>query len=175
MNIPNMISILRIILAVPVAYFIVEDNSTSALILGTIAGLTDFLDGYLARKLNIISDLGKILDPLADKFFAACVALAFILTEMMPVWFFLAVIIRDVLILSGGLYLRKKYNFVPSSNFEGKVTFFLILMTLLGVLLEFDYALYYGYYLCTAALIYSFISYLVVFRNVKRDSRNGYL
>ncbi|MBX3042140.1 MAG: CDP-alcohol phosphatidyltransferase family protein [Candidatus Kapabacteria bacterium] len=171
MNLSNSISLLRIILTFPVAYFIYAGEINIAIIIGVIAGLTDFLDGFFARKLNQITDLGKILDPVADKVFVGVIALVMILTEAMPVWFFLAVILRDLLILAGGLYLKKKYEVVPTSNFEGKVTFFLIVITMLGVVLEFNYAIFYGFYLCTAALIYSFGTYIQRMMEIIKENR----
>lgn len=169
MNISNSLSILRIILTVPVAYLIYTGDIKIAIIIGIIAGITDFLDGFLARKLNQITELGKILDPVADKIFVAVIALVMILVDLMPLWFFLAVIARDILILLGGLYLSKKYNLILASNFEGKATFMLIILTILGVLLGIQDVGFYGYYLCLAALIYSFGTYLIRMIEVMRE------
>ncbi len=170
MNISNLLSILRIVLAIPIAYFIYIDNILMAIIIGIIAGLSDFFDGFLARKLNQITELGKILDPVADKFLVAIIAFVMIFNELLPLWFFLAVLIRDILILLAGSFLAKKYNLILPSNFEGKVTFLLIIITILGVLLKFDFVHIYGYYLCTAALIYSFISYLLRFIKILKEN-----
>jgi len=171
MNISNFISISRIILTFPLVYLIYVNEIKAAIIVGIIAGITDFLDGFLARKLNQITDLGKILDPVADKILVSFVALVMIITEMLPLWFFSVVIIRDILILAGGLYLKKKYKLILPSNFEGKATFVLIVITLLGVLLENIYAIRYGYLLCTSALIYSLGTYFIRFREVIKENR----
>lgn len=160
MNLSNFLSILRIILTFPTAYFIHIGNLEYAIITGLLAGITDFFDGYFARKLNQITELGKILDPIADKILVAAIAFVLIIDNLIPLWFFSIVLIRDVFIILGGLYLAKKYNLILKSNFEGKATFFLIIITILGVLLKVDFASNYGFYLCTAAIIYSSISYL---------------
>jgi len=170
MNISNSLSILRIILAFPVAFFIYTDKMTIGIIIGIIAGITDFLDGFLARKLNQITELGKIIDPIADKIFVGLLAFVMIFVDLLPLWFFLAVIIRDLLILAGGLYLTKKYKIVLQSNFEGKATFFLILLTILGVLLKIENVAFYGYYLCSAALVYSFATYLIRMIEVMKEN-----
>ena len=112
MNISNLLSILRIVLAIPIAYFIYIDNILMAIIIGIIAGLSDFFDGFLARKLNQITELGKILDPVADKFLVAIIAFVMIFNELLPLWFFLAVLIRDILILLAGSFLAKKNNLI---------------------------------------------------------------
>lgn len=170
MNISNSLSILRIILSIPIAYLIFNQQIEYAIFLGVIAGLTDFLDGFLARKLNQITDLGKILDPIADKILVSLVVITMLINEMLPLWFFVVVVLRDIMILIGGLWIKKKYGIVLSSNFEGKATFLLIILTILGVLLEIEYATRYGYYLCMAAIVYSFSLYL--FRGIKVIQEN---
>lgn len=172
MNISNSLSLLRIILSFPTAYLLYIGEVNSAIILGTLTGITDFFDGYFARKLNQITDLGKILDPVADKIFIGLIALAMLVNEMLPMWFFTIVILRDVLILIGGLYAKQKYKIVLASNFEGKATFVLIIITLIGVALNNIYAVSYGYYLCTAALIYSFGTYLFGMVEIAKKHRN---
>lgn len=171
MNLSNSLSFLRIILTFPVAYFIYNGNHQLAIIIGIIAGITDFLDGYFARKLNQITEFGKVIDPIADKILVSTIGLVMIITELMPVWFFIALITRDLLIVIGGLYLKKKLNIILPSNFEGKATFFLIILIMLGVLLENIYAMIYGYYLCTAALVYSFGVYLIRMIEVLKENR----
>lgn len=171
MNLSNSLSILRIILTFPVVYLIYTGDITPAIIIGIVAGITDFLDGFFARKLNQVTELGKIIDPIADKIFVGLIALVMLITEMMPIWFFIIVILRDLLILSGGIYLKKKYDIVLASNFEGKVTFVLIVIVMLGVLLNNEYAIYYGYYFCSASLIYSFVIYLMRMREVMNEKR----
>lgn len=169
MNISNSLSILRIILSIPVAVLLIDGNTTAALIVGTIAGITDFLDGYMARKLNQITELGKILDPIADKVFIGIIALVLVYLEIIPFWFFAMIIVRDLLILIGGLYAQKKYNYITTSNFEGKATYFLLLIVTAGLIVDLRIAYAYGIYLTVAALIYSFFVY--VFRMIK-DIKN---
>ena len=73
MNLPNKLTFMRLVMAVPFIYFLQESNVGGfkyrlvAFILFVIASLTDFFDGYLARKYNLVTDFGKIMDPLADK------------------------------------------------------------------------------------------------------------
>jgi CDP-diacylglycerol--glycerol-3-phosphate 3-phosphatidyltransferase len=121
----NFLSFCRVLLVVPVWLLIssgdqVSRNLAAALIL--LAALTDFLDGYFARRFREVSDLGKILDPVADKIGIGIVALLLVLRGMLPVWVVVTIISRDLLILAGGLYLAKKMAVVPQSNRVGKWT-----------------------------------------------------
>lgn len=80
------------------------------------------LDGVLARRLNQVTEFGKIIDPLADKICITVVGLILMFQNVIPVWFFMTAVLRDILILIGGLYLRKKKNVMVSSNIIGKWT-----------------------------------------------------
>ena len=97
--------------------------------------LTDVLDGYFARKRNEVSELGKIVDPLADKISIITISLIMVLTGIIPLWFFLVIMSRDILILSGGLYIKRKTGIVLQSNIIGKWTVFVIGFTLMNMLI----------------------------------------
>jgi len=83
---------------------------------------TDVLDGILARKLNQISELGKILDPLADKLAVASLAIFLCIYRDFPVWAVILIITRDLAILIGGLIAMKRNFAIPTSNLLGKLT-----------------------------------------------------
>ncbi len=87
-----------------------------------IAALTDKLDGVIARRYNQITEWGKILDPLADKIGIAVVAIVLVQLGQIPLWFLLAIVARDVLILAGGMYLKRRRGIVEQSNLLGKWT-----------------------------------------------------
>ena len=121
-NIPNALSILRIIMVVPFIYALIyEDKFGMILILSTILA-SDYIDGYLARKWNAVSDLGRILDPLADKFAITSVGVVLIFLRGFPVWLALAMIARDAGILLAGLYMIRRDLPIPVSNNLGRIT-----------------------------------------------------
>ncbi len=120
--VPNLISLFRIGLLIPIGYFLWKNNLLFFGILASLAFLSDFLDGILARRLNQISDLGKILDPLADKLSIGMAMVILFLKEIVPTWLMLLVVGRDVAILIAGLIFSGKYKQVTPSNFIGKVT-----------------------------------------------------
>lgn len=134
----NLLSLSRFVLLIFTAYFLVSDKEYYYLfgsLFIVLLWLTDILDGYFARKRNEISELGKIIDPLADKVSIAVITLILLLTGIIPIWFFLVVILRDLIILFGGLYIKKKYAVVLQSNWIGKLTVFVIGFTLLNLIL----------------------------------------
>lgn len=123
----NLISFVRLLLVAPTIYFISdipEHDEYRAVVLSLffLAYLSDLLDGYLARKYNEISELGKIIDPLADKVFViAIVFQLFISGEITPIYFWI-IISRDILILIGGVFVTNVTGKVLPSNLLGKIT-----------------------------------------------------
>jgi cardiolipin synthase len=116
-DIPNLISFLRLLLIIPVVWYLLEQRYEMALILFAIAGLSDAIDGYLARKYNWGSHLGGWLDPLADKAMQVSVYVCLTWLQLIPLWLLSAVIIRDLLIVGGGVfyyYRVERVNAAPS-------------------------------------------------------------
>ena len=102
-HIPNLICIARIGLTVPIVMYLIDSEFRAALLLIIIAGLSDGLDGFLARRFNWTSRLGGLLDPLADKLMFVCVFASLTWIELVPVWLFATVIVRDIVIVSGAV------------------------------------------------------------------------
>jgi cardiolipin synthase (CMP-forming) len=129
-NFANLLTIIRILLIAPFLYFINQGRFGTALLIFFIASLTDFFDGFVARKFNQQSKLGQILDPLADKIL---ITTSFIVMAIprpnfpsIPVWLAVAVIGRDAIILLGSwivFALTKFKDFKPTMS--GKVNTFL--------------------------------------------------
>lgn len=101
MTLPNKITFARIAILPFILYLYYSTNITVFVvgyILGWVFGLTDFLDGYLARKLGQVSVLGKILDPIADKVFVLLICLFFVDKKLLPAWALIILILREVAI-----------------------------------------------------------------------------
>ncbi len=101
MNLPNRLTILRIILAFVFMFLLFTrglEAKIMAFLIFTIASITDFYDGYIARKYNLITDLGKLLDPLADKILVIGAFLCFMEMNLIPVWIVMIIILREFLI-----------------------------------------------------------------------------
>ena len=101
MNIPNFLSLLRIILVPVFVIFLIQDEYYNALIVFVIAGLTDVLDGTMARLLNAQTKLGSYLDPIADKLLLATSFVTLAILGIIPSWLTVIVMSRDFIILLG--------------------------------------------------------------------------
>jgi len=127
------ISASRILLMIPIAFLLFgegEDNRLWVVGIILIGVATDFLDGYLARRMHQVSDLGKVIDPLADKIAVGTLALFLVILGDLPLWFLLAVVARDGLIVAGGIYIRREKKIITQSNMLGKVTVTVIALLL---------------------------------------------
>lgn len=102
-DIPNIISAIRLIAVVPIVYLLVVGQFGWALVLFAAAGISDGIDGYLAKHYGWQSRLGGILDPLADKTLLVCCFLVLGAHGFIPLWLVLAVIFRDLVIVAGAL------------------------------------------------------------------------
>jgi cardiolipin synthase len=123
MNIPNFLTLLRILLVPVVVIFLMQGAFLKALIVLVISGLTDALDGFLARILNQQTVLGSYLDPIADKALLAGCFVTMSIKSIIPGWFTVIVISRDLIILIGIAILSIMsipYEIRPS--FIGKIT-----------------------------------------------------
>jgi CDP-diacylglycerol--glycerol-3-phosphate 3-phosphatidyltransferase len=101
MNIPNQLSLGRLVLCavfVVILEFSGAWRGAAALAVFAVAAITDFLDGYLARKWNLITNLGKLLDPLADKILVSVAYIALVREDMAPLWIVAVIIAREFLI-----------------------------------------------------------------------------
>jgi len=105
-HLPNIICVLRIALVWPIAAALAEREYLIALAMFVVAGLSDGIDGYLAKRFNWTSELGKLLDPLADKLLLVTVFVESAWLGLAPWWLTSAVVARDVLIALGALAFR---------------------------------------------------------------------
>ncbi|EGV32200.1 CDP-alcohol phosphatidyltransferase [Thiorhodococcus drewsii AZ1] len=102
-DIPNIISVLRLIAVIPVVYLLLVNAFGWALLLFIVAGISDGLDGFLAKHYGWQSRLGGMLDPLADKTLLVCCFLVLGALGLIPLWLVLAVIFRDLMIVGGAV------------------------------------------------------------------------
>jgi len=115
-DIPNLLSLVRMALAIPIALLLLHEWYRSALLIFIAAGLSDGLDGYLAKRFSWHSRLGSILDPLADKVLLVTNYVVLGWMGSLPMWLVAAVIGRDVIVVSGALLyhvLIGRYEMAP--------------------------------------------------------------
>ena len=120
LSIPNVISFLRLATVPVFIWLFVADHTNAAVVLYAIGAWTDFLDGYLARRLNAVTDLGKLLDPLADRIFIIALAVALVWTDALPLWLALAIVGRDLLLVAAFPFVDKRAASRIPVTFLGK-------------------------------------------------------
>ena|GEM_PF-343646 len=139
LNIPNTLSGLRILM-VPVIFLLILHCSPGnffILIVGFSFSIwLDFFDGYLARKLSQETELGKILDPLADKLMVFFIVLALIIKSNFPLWLGLIIFLRDIIILAAAFILIKGKKKITPSILIGKITFAILGILILVFILD---------------------------------------
>lgn len=121
----NTISFTRIFIAFPIVYLHYQNGQqiTGFMYLLVVYGIaSDYLDGLVARKTNTISELGKMIDPIADKLCALVLFIYTVWIGWVPYWFLFFAIVRDSLIMLGSYYIKKKYNKVAMSIMSGKIS-----------------------------------------------------
>lgn len=178
-HVPNILTIIRFLLIPIIVVFAFEDNYIATIIVLTISGLTDVLDGYIARKYNFISNFGKLMDPLADKMTQVALLGTLAIQKIIPVWIIVVVVIKEFLMVSGASFLYGK-ELVVSSKWYGKLTTVLFYVAIVcslftqywnGTLINnLEYSLpiipefhTYIYYLAVLTTIFSLVMYIKAF------------
>ena len=105
---PNAISLMRIAMIAPILWYIVDEQYGNALIVFFVAGFSDGVDGYLAKRFDWHTRIGALLDPIADKLLVGGTFITLVITGLIPMWMGILVVVRDVVIVGGAML----YNFL---------------------------------------------------------------
>lgn len=172
MNIPNMLTVLRIILVPIYLYLFYTSGGNHLFYAGTvfiIAGITDILDGYIARKYDQSTDIGAALDPLADKLMTFAVLISFTSAKLIPSWILKILGFKEIVMITGGfiLYLFKGNQVLPSNKF-GKVATISFYMAILSVVFKAPYIFVKALFIVTVSLnLIAFINYLTIYLSMR--------
>lgn len=178
-HLPNILTIIRFLLIPVIVLFALNNNYIAAIVVLTISGITDILDGYIARRFNLISDFGKLMDPFADKATQLTILVVLSIKEIIPFWIMIVVLLKEVLMIAGASFLYGK-ELVVSSKWYGKlatVLFYVAIVCSLFILYwnsslvcHPEYSLptlphfdTYIYYLAVFTTLFSFIMYVRAF------------
>ena len=166
-NVPNILTMFRFILIPFIFISILNRNYISAFIFLTISGITDVLDGFIARKFNCITTFGKLIDPLADKATQISTLIALSCINIIPFWVLIIVFIKETIMVSGASFLYGK-KLVVASRWYGKLstTIFYIAIVSTFVVNYFNISLHfdlYLYYVALAATIFALVMYFKEF------------
>ncbi|MEE2688714.1 MAG: CDP-alcohol phosphatidyltransferase family protein [Pseudomonadota bacterium] len=152
-SLPNLLTGLRLFAVPIVVFLLLDDKLTAAFWVIVAAGLSDGLDGYLAKRMNAVTKLGTYLDPVADKILLIAVFVCLVALKLLPVWFVCLVIMRDILII-GGVIFSKLINFelIVEPMFISKLN--TLLQILLGMWALGQAVLGFNIFFVTLGLIY---------------------
>ena len=166
-NIPNILTMLRFVLIPFILYFLSIDNYILTFVFLTLSGITDVLDGFIARKFNFITDFGKLIDPLADKATQLLTLAALVLKNIIPLWILGLLVLKEFIMIAGASFLYGK-ELVVSSKWYGKLATVLIYVAIVCSLVIKQFSLpfkfdTYIYYLAIISTIFSLIMYIKAF------------
>jgi cardiolipin synthase len=171
---PNLVSVMRVLMTVPIGYFLAVGTQEAAFVcfgLLVLAGLTDILDGFLARRLNQITRLGLILDPLADKILVITLVIELVFFRDFPIWLAVAIMARDLAILTAGTMLVRKKGLIIPSNYSGKYYFCCLTVLLASYIIYFEFGKALFLYIVLLLFVLSAVSYAGIFRLAARGER----
>jgi cardiolipin synthase len=166
-TISNLLSFLRLLMAIPLWILIgnINEPGVRSIVaaLAIIGALTDWLDGFVARKRNEVTEFGKIIDPLADKVAIGAIIIRLYMVGEIPEYYFFLIIGRDLLIFIGGVIVSKMIDKILPSNILGKITVSMIGIVILLIVLEMSrssYVFQFFYYGSIILIVTSFFAYV---------------
>ena len=175
-TISNFISFSRIFIVIPVVYHhYINGYSVDAIIILLIGYgiISDYLDGFVARKTNTISEIGKMIDPISDKIAAGLLFIYTVVIGWVPFWFLWLFIARDILILIGSSFIKLRYGKVAMSTISGKISVNVISLYWISIFFFRSASLAHAILLwaSVAIMLFSFIMYLLRYRNIMNGAR----
>lgn len=173
-HVPNILTAIRMLLIPVIFFFALQENYILAVVFLTLSGLTDVLDGYIARKYNFITDFGTLFDPLADKLTQVSTLIVLVIQGIIPIWILIIVIIKELLMIAGAAFLYDK-NTVVGSRWYGKAATVLFYVAILFSMLDKQLQLgltfnMYLYYIAVALTIFALYMYFRTFSKLKKNA-----
>ncbi len=180
MNLPNKLTIFRVIMIPFFLVFMLTDLGLGsgkyiALALFCVASFTDFLDGYLARKYNLVTNLGKFMDPLADKLLVCSALICFIELDKLPAWIVIIIIAREF-IISGFRLVASDNGVVIAASYWGKFKTVSQMIMIILLILDLDIMIFNVLetafiYIALVLTVVSLVDYLIKNKNVLSDGQ----
>lgn len=182
-HIPNLLSLFRFILIPIILNAIFNQDYWVALIVFTISAATDIADGFIARKFDLVSNLGKLLDPLADKITQISIVASLVINNIIQPWILMILIVKELILICGATFLYGK-SIVVYSKWYGKLATVLLYLAIIGslilrelnvtsnILLSIDFALYCLAIACTVFALFMYIKALYTKGFINKDDLN---
>ena len=185
LTVPNLLSISRLVMLPLVLFFLLRQEAVAAMTVMFISWFTDTLDGYLARRLKQVTNIGRALDHLVDKIWVGSVLITLVFISALPLVIAGAVLVRDVLILAGSAVVMKVKGSFVSSDVVGKITGCAVALLILFYTLSsdagnsllspflsrLDSLKTFADYTVLVLIVVSFINYLVIFLRIMVNFR----
>ena len=170
-NIPNILSLIRLLLVPVFVLLFFAEKTFAAAAVFVISGITDVLDGFIARKFGFISNLGKVLDPLADKLTQMSAFVCLYIAKLIPLWMPVVYFLKELATVIGALLVFRKGKVVVKSHVFGKLATVFVFAFVLTVIL-FGYKLSQGTiaFICILMCVYFLFSCLMY---VNTEMRHG--
>ena len=161
--IPNILTVLRFFLIPFILLFLVNDEFILAIVFLTISGITDILDGTIARKFNFITNFGKLIDPLADKITQLSILWMLVSKNIIPLWILVIVLLKEATMVAGASFLYGK-ELVVSSKWYGKASTVLFYLAIVLSMIFRDLQIQTSidliiYYIAVTMTIFSLVMY----------------
>lgn len=172
-HVPNILTMLRFVLIPFIFISIIHSDYVLAFILLTLSGITDILDGFIARKFNFITNFGKLIDPLSDKATQVSVLAALCIENIIPLWILFIVFLKEIIMIAGASFLYGK-ELVVSSKWYGKLSTVLFYAAIVASLIVkyFNISFHFDTYIYYLALIMTIFSLIMYFNAFYKQ---GYL
>jgi cardiolipin synthase (CMP-forming) len=181
-NIPNFLTALRFLIVPIFGYFLSKEQYLTAILLFLAGGITDILDGYIARKFNLITSFGKLADPLADKFMqiTALGILVFQPNPLIPVPVLVIVVAKEIFLAIGSVLLYKKGKTIVQADWYGKlatVVLYTAIFSTIIVKMEKFSNVYSNtlinifVVIAVIAALFAFFMYSMTFRQITKDRK----
>lgn len=172
--VPNMLTTIRFLLVPIIFYFAMQGNYIISAVLLVISGITDVLDGFIARKFNFVTDFGTLFDPLTDKLTQIFTLLVLVIQNIIPVWILAFVILKEILMVIGATFLFKKQTATIPSRWYGKLTtvvfYIAIFLSMLNRQFNLGYSFdLYLYYVALGLALFALIMYFKVFLSLRKN------
>ena len=174
MNTPNILTLIRVVLVPVFMWTLLSEFYIAAVIIFAVASFTDHLDGYLARKYNLVTNFGKFMDPLADKLLVCAAMICLVEMGLIPAWVVIIIMSREF-IISGFRLIASDNNVVIAASYWGKfktvfqmVMICLMIANLGGI---FDVITQVVMWIAVALTIISLVDYLIKNKDVMKDTK----
>jgi cardiolipin synthase len=174
-TIPNLLTFLRLLFLAPILLFLAKGQRLPAVAFIFLGIATDFVDGYVARRFNQSSDLGRLMDPVVDKVNTISAGLLMILSPLyrFPLWYFLFLVGRELAVLICGFIVVRKRKIVLESNKPGKWSAFFTGVCVLLYILGWEPFTWISLWFAFGLALYSTWTYLQIFLKQVKQAGDG--